>query len=366
MEDAPTGPSTGPPPADPVGLEEASASTPSGNAAGDVPSAASHPGGPEAEEGRSGQQCDDEEAGGDPPARHDLIKTEDGGNVDLGGSPFGMEPVDQVNEPAEAPSQDDGAAAAGADDRSVEAARYSERLLNEGHERTERDRCPICYLFIGSPPSEHATTTHCCMKMVCDGCILAAHRRGLRGCPFCRVPQPIGNESALAMIQQRVDKGDAEAMYYLAGQYYFGHLGLAKDVPRAIELWTEAAELGSMDAIYQLGIAYYNGNGVEEDRPRGIQHWQKAAMKGHLLSRHYLGFVEFRNGNYELALQHLIISAKMGYEESLTFTRKMFMDGHATKVQYAEALRGYGDAVEEMKSHQREEAKRHLRLLRQD
>ena len=36
------------------------------------------------------------------------------------------------------------------------------------------------------------------------------------------------------------------------------------------------------------------------------------------------------------------------------------MRGEATKAQYAEALRGYGDAVEEiqMKSPQREEAKR--------
>ena len=36
----------------------------------------------------------------------------------------------------------------------------------------------------------------------------------------------------------------------------------------------------------------------------------------------------------------------------------MFMKGHATKAQYAEALKGYQDAVEEMKSPQREEAKR--------
>ena len=53
-----------------------------------------------------------------------------------------------------------------------------------------------------------------------------------------------------------------------------------------------------------------------------------------------------------------MISAKMGDESSLNFIKKRFMDGNATKAQYAEALRGYGDAVEEMKSHQREEAKR--------
>ena len=64
------------------------------------------------------------------------------------------------------------------------------------------------------------------------------------------------------------------------------------------------------------------------------------------------------NGNYELALQHWMISAKMGREKSLNNIKSMFKEGHATKAQYAEALRGYRDAVEEMKSPQREEAKR--------
>ena len=36
----------------------------------------------------------------------------------------------------------------------------------------------------------------------------------------------------------------------------------------------------------------------------------------------------------------------------------MFMEGIATKEQYAEALKGYQDAVEEMKSHDRDEAER--------
>ncbi|EJK57305.1 hypothetical protein THAOC_22668 [Thalassiosira oceanica] len=198
-----------------------------------------------------------------------------------------MEPVDRPgNEPAGAP-RNDGAAAEGVDDLSAaEFARYSDRLLNEGHER------------------------------------------------------------------------DADAIHNLGLKYCYGNLGLTKDVPRAVELWTDAAELGSVEAHYDLGIAYYIGDGVEEDKPRAIQHWQEAAMKGHVESRRNIGVVEFNEGNYKLAMKHLMISAKMGYEDSLNSVKQMFMGGLATKAQYAEALRGYGDAVEEMKSHQREEAKR--------
>ena len=160
------------------------------------------------------------------------------------------------------------------------------------------------------------------------------------------------------MIQRRVGKGDAKAVNILAQKYYHGSLGLAKDLPRAVELWTEAAELGSWDAHSHLGNRYYLGTGVEEDKPRGIHHWQQAAMKGDADSRHNLASAECEEGNYELALQHCMISAKMGFEKSLDEVKNLFTEGLATKVQYAEVLRGYQTAVEEMKSPQRKEAKR--------
>ncbi|EJK72974.1 hypothetical protein THAOC_05436 [Thalassiosira oceanica] len=162
----------------------------------------------------------------------------------------------------------------------------------------------------------------------------------------------------LAMIQKRVDKGDAEAMYHLGEQHFLGKHGLARDVPRAIELWTEAAELGSLDAHHHLGIMHYTGDGVEQDKPRGIHHWQEAAMKGQVTSRNNLGAAEDQNGNHQLAVQHWIISAEMGNEQSLDNIKDMFKKGLATKDQYAEALIGYRDSIEEMKSPQREEAKR--------
>ena len=197
------------------------------------------------------------------------------------------------------------------------------------------------------------------MKRLCNGCILATERRGLSGsCPFCRTPLPTDDASALAMIQKRVDKGDVEAICCLGNQYYSGVFGLRKDVPRAIELWTEAAELGSLAAHNQLGHMYCTGNGVEEDKPMGTRYWQQGAMKGDVDSRHNHGAVEDEHGNHQLALQHYMISAKMGYQYSLNNIKLLFAEGHATKAQYAEALLGYRDAVEGMKSRQREEARR--------
>ena len=48
----------------------------------------------------------------------------------------------------------------------------------------------------------------------------------------------------------------------------------------------------------------------------------------------------------------------MGDKESLDMIKKILGNGHATKAQYLDGLKGYQDAVEEMKSPQRDEAEK--------
>jgi len=235
-----------------------------------------------------------------------------------------------------------------------------EQLYSQGHERPEGDFCPICTLPIPLPLEDHSAINVCCMKKVCNGCNMAARQRGMGNtCPFCRTPLPTADDesSQLAMIQKRIDAGDADAVEFLACGYHLGGYGLEKDVERAIELRTEAAELGSLIAHYALGRSYYYGDdGAGQDKVKGVGHWQHAAMKGHVDSRYGLGLAECYEGNFHLAIKHFLISAKMGSKTSVDYIKTLFSNGVATKEQYAEAMRGYQDAVEETKSHQREEA----------
>ncbi|EJK51832.1 hypothetical protein THAOC_28963, partial [Thalassiosira oceanica] len=182
---------------------------------------------------------------------------------------------------------------------STAARNLQQQLMENGHERPEGHRCPICFDLIEFPMGKHSKRNACCMKTVCNGCILSAERRGFNeSCPFCRTPLPDDDASTLAMIQKRVNKGDAAALSHLGEHHYHGQLGLVKNVPRAIELWMEAAELGSVDAHYRLSVVYFTGNCVEEDKARGIHHWQQAAMGGDAESRHNLGrFCNYNNGN---------------------------------------------------------------------
>jgi len=130
------------------------------------------------------------------------------------------------------------------------------------------------------------------------------------------------------------------------------------DLRKAVELTEEAAELGSVEALYNLGNWYTEGNGVQVDVTKGIKYLSKAAMQGDAESRYLLGMHEAEKGNRDRAIRHLMISSRLGHETSVDIIRSYTLNGVATKEQYAEALRGYQDAVEETKSHDRDEAKR--------
>ena len=139
--------------------------------------------------------------------------------------------------------------------------------------------------------------------------------------------------------------------------YYFGGYGLETDLPRAIDLWKEAAELGSNEARYNIGNQFVKGEGVPKDKTKALRYWADAACQGHAPSRHYLGFLEGEKGNYECAVRHFLISANMGEKVYLDTIKNMFVKGMAWKEHYAEALKGYQEAVEEMKSPERDEAR---------
>ena len=231
-------------------------------------------------------------------------------------------------------------------------------LMRKGRKRSEEDECPICNLLLpleGSKGSFHA----CCMKRVCDGCVFAARKRDMFDCPFCRTPMPDDDSEVLPMIHKRVDAGDPVAIWNLGVNYRFGLCGSEKDLMKAVELWERAAELGSKAAHYSLGCLYNEGTEVEKDTAKSIRHWEAAAVRGHADARHNLGLHEARARNRTLALQHWMIAAKMGDQASLANLKRMFIQHWATKADYAEALRGYQSAIEEMRSPDRDEARRH-------
>jgi len=222
-------------------------------------------------------------------------------------------------------------------------------LMTRGTARDEDEVCSVCQLPL--PISmEESLLQPCCMKRVCNGCILSGRRCGISNCPFCRTDVPTKESQVLAMVQKRVAVGDPVAICFLGAHHERGTYGLEKDTSRTDELCQQAAQLGVKEAHFILG-------NLHRGEERSVSHYEEAAMCGHVLSRFNLGAWEYNDGQGHLALQHFLISAKLGHTASLDTIKRLLAEGIATEADYTGALQGYEAAIREMSSPSREDAR---------
>ena len=129
-----------------------------------------------------------------------------------------------------------------------------------------------------------------------------------------------------------------------------------KGIIGALEFLTKAAELGNARAHFSLSLLYCEGKGVEKDEVKEIYHSEEAAIAGHPGARYNLGIEETNSGNFERARKHFIIAANLGDHDSLEALKHIYANGHASKDDYAGALRAFQAAVDAAKSSERENA----------
>ena len=221
--------------------------------------------------------------------------------------------------------------------------------------------CSICLLCLPSLGSGSVYMA-CCGKIICSGCAYAPVKdnRGKvineKKCPFCRTPGPYSIEEYNERYKKRAELGDAEAINTLGVYYRNGDNGFPRDYAKAFELFVRAGELGCAKAYSGVGYAYFIGEGVEIDTKKAKHYYKLAAMAGGINARHNLGNNELRAGNMNRALKHYMIAAESGEPHSLKQIQKIYTNGHATKDDYAKALRAYQVYLAEIKSDQRDKA----------
>jgi TPR repeat protein len=115
-------------------------------------------------------------------------------------------------------------------------------------------------------------------------------------------------------LMKRVEVNDAGAIYLLGNDHRSGGRGLQQDQEKAIELWKQAAKLGSSHASYNLGHMY----GERGDLKKAKLYYGAAAMAGHKTARCNLGFAEHNSGNFERAVKHVMIAASAGNHQAMS------------------------------------------------
>ena len=215
--------------------------------------------------------------------------------------------------------------------------------------------CPICCLP-HSLDNTKRLVNPCCSKRICNGCSHANKRRereqGLENrCAYCREPLPKSMEEAKKIAMKRVEANDPVALLQM-GMECDGE----GDFEGAFENYTKAAQLGDIEAHYNLSVMYQVGEGVEKDRKKETYHLEEAAIGGHPKARTNLGSYEWNSGRYERAAKHWIIAAKLGDDKALGNLKRDFQIGLVNKEDYETALRGCQAAVDATKSEQRDTA----------
>jgi len=222
------------------------------------------------------------------------------------------------------------------------------------------EECPICMIqlpYLGTG----RTYMECCGKMICSGCMHApkyddkGNEVDKGKCPFCRTPPPSSHEEIIKRHKKRVELNDPIGISDMGSFYAEGLHGLPQSHAKALELWNRAAGLGHADAYYNIACGYKIGRGVERDEKKAIYYSELAAMEGSVEARFNLGCSEWNLGK-ERALKHFMIAAEGGFYRSPKNIKSMYMDGHATKDDYAKALRAYQAYLIEIKSDQRDKA----------
>jgi TPR repeat protein len=119
----------------------------------------------------------------------------------------------------------------------------------------------------------------CCGKSICGGCFDSFRKSGnIDYCPYCRADKMSKTvEENVEELMKRAEANDAGVMFVLGSFYECGLLGVQQDIKKTIELWTQAAELGSSSAHLNLGNEYHNGG----DFKKAKFHFEAAAMAGH-------------------------------------------------------------------------------------
>jgi hypothetical protein len=214
--------------------------------------------------------------------------------------------------------------------------------------------CPLCFLPMPIDPLKSMFWT-CCSETVCMGCIYANCKSNLhdeikaRRCPFCR--EVADKEESRKRMMKRVEANDPVALCQMGGERYD-----EGDYVAAFEYWAKAAELGDSNAQFHLGLMYVVGKIVEGDMEKAVYHLEKAAIGGHSKARNMLAQIEEKNGNSRRAVKHHVIAANLGLEESMKALWKHYSLGYITKQELDATLRSHQNAIDEMKSEQRDAA----------
>ncbi|MDP7640407.1 MAG: tetratricopeptide repeat protein [Candidatus Hydrogenedentes bacterium] len=118
---------------------------------------------------------------------------------------------------------------------------------------------------------------------------------------------PQGTAKAFKWYNLAAEQGSPEAMFKLGVYHYDGSGGAAKDAEKAMAWFGDAAGLGIAGAQFNIGLMHAKGLGAERDYALAAKWFRLAAKQNHALAQHGLG-INYAKG---LGVERDLVRASM-------------------------------------------------------
>jgi hypothetical protein len=126
-------------------------------------------------------------------------------------------------------------------------------------------------------------------------------------------------EEKFKKAMPKAEQGDVEAQYDIGSMYERGR-GTVKNLGKAFDWYSKAANQNDEKAAYKIGRAYLEGKGVRKNNKKALSWFKKSAKKNYSRAQYYLG-VMYENGkgvrtNYDEAIKWYKRALDGGYRNA--------------------------------------------------
>ena len=156
-------------------------------------------------------------------------------------------------------------------------------------------------------------------------------------------------KNAVEWYTKAAELGSVDAQYCL-GECYLYYV-VVQDRKKAVEWYSKAAEQGHIKAQSALGFCYYYGEGVEQSYEKAVKWYTKAAKQGDYSGAQYrLGECYYYGHgvakDYKKAVEWYSKAAKQGYIDAQLSLGHCYYYGHGVYQDYKKAIEWYTKAAE--------------------
>ena len=136
---------------------------------------------------------------------------------------------------------------------------------------------------------------------------------------------------AFPLYEALASKGLDLAEFKLGRMYELG-LGVKVDLNKAARLYEPATEKGNVEAMFYLARFHFNGlGGLKEDFREGLRLWYRASNLDHAPSAYALGSAMMKMGKKDLGYEQIKLAAYLKHPEAQLEMAKIIMVGDSPK-----------------------------------